>query len=71
MIGGASKFLVAPNGNIGIGTTAPSALLEVSNAMPGGPANMWMTSVHERRQSLLHGAASQRHARRADGRAER
>ena len=38
------EFIVAPNGNIGIGTTAPSALLEVSNAVPGGPANMWMTS---------------------------
>ena len=38
------SFIVAPNGNIGIGTTSPSALLEVSNAMPGGPANMWMTS---------------------------
>jgi Chaperone of endosialidase len=44
MLGGASKFIVAPNGNIGIGTTGPSALLEVSNAVPGGPANMWMTS---------------------------
>ena len=44
MLGGASKFFVAPNGNIGIGTTTPSALLEVSNAVPGGPANMWMTS---------------------------
>jgi hypothetical protein len=44
MLGGISKFLVAPNGNIGIGTTSPSALLEVSNAIPGGPANMWMTS---------------------------
>jgi len=44
MQGGASKFFVAPNGNIGIGTTGPSALLEVSNAIPGGPANMWMTS---------------------------
>jgi hypothetical protein len=44
MLGGTSKFLVAPNGNIGIGTTSPSALLEVSNAIPGGPANMWMTS---------------------------
>src|SRR5207344_690779 len=44
MLGGASKFIVAPNGNIGIGTTSPSALLEVSNAIPGGPANMWMTS---------------------------
>jgi endosialidase-like protein len=44
MLGGASKFIVAPNGNIGIGTTSPSALLEVSNVVPGGPANMWMTS---------------------------
>jgi len=44
MLGGTSKFIVAPGGNIGIGTTAPSALLEVSNAVPGGPANMWMTS---------------------------
>ena len=44
MLGGASKFLVAPNGNIGIGTTSPSALLEVSNAIPGGPANMFITS---------------------------
>ena len=39
-----SRFMVASNGNIGIGTTTPSALLEVSNAVPGGPANMWMTS---------------------------
>jgi trimeric autotransporter adhesin len=44
MVGSASKFFVAGNGNIGIGTTAPSAMLEVSNAIPGGPANMWMTS---------------------------
>ena len=44
MLGGASKFIVASNGNIGIGTTTPSALLEVSNVVPGGPANMWMTS---------------------------
>ena len=44
MLGSASKFIVAPNGNIGIGTTSPSALLEVSNVIPGGPANMWMTS---------------------------
>jgi hypothetical protein len=44
MTGHNSRFFVASNGNIGIGTTAPSALLEVSNAVPGGPANMWMTS---------------------------
>ncbi|HEY6508355.1 MAG TPA: hypothetical protein VIY56_10105, partial [Vicinamibacterales bacterium] len=44
MTGSTSRFVVASNGNIGIGTTAPSALLEVSNAVPGGPANMWMTS---------------------------
>src|SRR5262245_2145814 len=44
MLCGAPKFIVAPTGNIGIGTTSPSALLEVSNAIPGGPANMWMTS---------------------------
>jgi hypothetical protein len=44
MVGNTSRFLVASTGNIGIGTTAPAALLEVSNAIPGGPANMWMTS---------------------------
>ena len=44
MTGSTSRFIVASNGNIGIGTTTPSALLEVSNAVPGGPANMWMTS---------------------------
>ena len=44
MTGSTSRFFVRSNGNIGIGTTAPSALLEVSNAVPGGPANMWMTS---------------------------
>jgi endosialidase-like protein len=44
MTGSKSRFLVTSAGNIGIGTTTPSALLEVSNAVPGGPANMWMTS---------------------------
>jgi hypothetical protein len=44
MTGHTSRFIVASNGNVGIGTTTPSALLEVSNAVPGGPANMWMTS---------------------------
>jgi hypothetical protein len=44
MTGSASRFLVASSGNVGIGTTSPSALLEVSNAVPGGPANMWITS---------------------------
>jgi hypothetical protein len=44
MLGGVSKFLVAPTGNIGIGTTSPSALLEVSNALTGVPSNVWVTS---------------------------
>ena len=33
MTGFTSRFLVTSAGNIGIGTTAPSALLEVSNAL--------------------------------------
>ena len=44
MTGSTSRFLVAPNGNIGIGTTSPSALLEVSNAVTGVPSNVWVTS---------------------------
>jgi Chaperone of endosialidase len=44
LIGSTSRLFVGSAGNIGIGTTAPAALFEVSNALPGGPANMWMTS---------------------------
>ena len=33
MVGSTSRFLVGANGNIGIGTTTPSANLEVSNAL--------------------------------------
>ena len=44
MTGSVSKFLVAPTGNIGIGTTSPSARLEVSNALSGGTSNLWVTS---------------------------
>jgi endosialidase-like protein len=33
MTGGTSRFLVTTPGNIGIGTTAPAALLDVSNAL--------------------------------------
>ena len=44
LIGSTSRLYIGSGGNVGIGTTAPSALLEVSNALPGGPANMWMTS---------------------------
>ena len=37
MLGGTSRFFVGSNGNVGIGTTSPSANLEVSNALsPGG-----------------------------------
>jgi hypothetical protein len=35
MIGAVSRFLVASSGNIGIGTTTPSAGLDVSNALTG------------------------------------
>jgi hypothetical protein len=44
MTGGVSKFLVAPTGNVGIGTTSPTALLEVSNALSGVPSNVWVSS---------------------------
>lgn len=44
MLGSSSKFLVANTGNIGIGTTSPSAPLEVSNAISAGTANVWVTS---------------------------
>ena len=35
MTGSTSRFFVAPNGNIGIGTTSPAVNLEVSNALSG------------------------------------
>ena len=44
LIGSTPRLYIGSAGNVGIGTAAPSALLEVSNALPGGPANMWMTS---------------------------
>ena len=44
MTGSTSRFFVRSNGNIGIGTTTPSALLEISNAVSAVPANMWITS---------------------------
>jgi hypothetical protein len=44
MIGSASRFYVGSNANIGIGTTSPVALLEVSNAISGVPSNVWNTS---------------------------
>jgi len=44
MTASTSRFLVAPNGNICIGTLSPSAPLEVSNAVTGGTANVWTTS---------------------------
>ena len=71
MTGSTSRFVVASTGNIGIGTTTPSALLEVSNAVPGGPANMWMTSYTNAVNPYYMREASQGHARRANGRAER
>ena len=40
MIGGISRFFVSSIGNIGIGTTAPSAFLDVSNALfPSSPSS--------------------------------
>jgi Chaperone of endosialidase len=44
LVGSSSKFSIATSGNIGIGTTSPSAPLELSNALSGGTANMWVTS---------------------------
>ena len=40
MTGSTSRFFVAPNGNIGIGTTAPAVNLEVSNALGVGNGNI-------------------------------
>jgi hypothetical protein len=46
MLNSASKFLVAPNGNIGMGTLSPSAILDVSNAVipAAGAASFFETS---------------------------
>jgi hypothetical protein len=43
LLGSASRLFVASSGNIGLGTTAPSAPLEVSNAVSSGTANVWIT----------------------------
>jgi hypothetical protein len=55
MLGSSSKFLVAPGGNIGIGTAAPAALLEVSNAIPGGSANIVATTFSSANNPLFVG----------------
>ncbi|HET9830604.1 MAG TPA: tail fiber domain-containing protein, partial [Vicinamibacterales bacterium] len=46
MLNSASKFLVAPNGNIGMGTLSPAAILDVSNALvpASAIANVALTS---------------------------
>ena len=71
MTGSVSRFFVAPNGNIGIGTTAPGANLEVSNA------STTVAAEHHGQQLLApaHQARSRRpestrHVGGADGRAE-
>jgi len=43
LTGSQSRFFVGSNGNIGIGTNSPSAPIELSNAVTGGTANMWIT----------------------------
>jgi hypothetical protein len=62
MIGGASRFFVSPtpNGNVGIGTTTPTTVLEVSNAnstvTPGPTADIAATSYGENSfASLIYG----------------
>jgi hypothetical protein len=46
LLGSTSRFLVSSTGNIGIGTTAPSAILDVSNALipTAGAASFFATS---------------------------
>ena len=48
MTGGTSRFLVTTPGNIGIGTTAPGAILDVSNALvpTSGVANIAATTYN-------------------------
>ena len=44
LIGNSSRLFVSTGGNVGIGTTSPAAILEVSNAVTGIPSNVWTTS---------------------------
>ena len=71
MLGGASKFFVAPNGNIGIGTTVAVGAPRSQQCGARRAREHVDDQLHERRRSLLHGEESPRHGRRADGRAER
>ena len=57
MTGSTSRFFVAPNGNIGIGTTAPRRNLEVSNAVPGAAtANIWRPVTPNNSSDSVHRA---------------
>jgi len=46
MTGSTSRFFVATNGNIGIGTAAPTTNLEVSNALSANPAATTITTTY-------------------------